>query len=188
MRLASEGRRPNPKPKPKPNPNPKPNPRPNLSPDPNLAPTLTLTLTLTRTLTLTITLTLTLTLSEGRRTVGQQEGTRTINGTCVGKAASALSVPADCDAVTGVGCPCWGWVDHLKPVVRKGGTAGRMYMIAGNTAIIHMTGGVVDRIMWDSSCNLCRGNLASDAQDPDNLVCMADRSNATVTTTLAPAL
>lgn len=75
----------------------------------------------------------------GKRTIGQQRGTVLSDGEC--NATSA----ADPEGET-----CFGWTVHNKPLLTED------YLVAtGHTVIIHLSFGVVNRIVWDSSCNLC---------------------------------
>jgi hypothetical protein len=51
---------------------------------------------------------------------------------------------------------CYGWRPHNKPLINK-----IFELAAGLTAVIHVNLGVVTRIVWDSSCNLCPINTFS---------------------------
>mmetsp|Transcript_57212 Transcript_57212/g.113620 ORF Transcript_57212/g.113620 Transcript_57212/m.113620 type:complete len:194 (-) Transcript_57212:256-837(-) len=94
----------------------------------------------------------------GRRTIGQQRGLWSADvGGC-----NATEGPVPDGAVV-----CYGWREHNKPVVTPD-----FWLSTGLTAIIHLDQGVVNRIVWDSSCNLCR------TSDLD-VSCRADQSNIT---------
>ena len=77
----------------------------------------------------------------GRRSIGQQRGVVTASG--------------DCNATEGLtGSTCFGWTEHNKPVITPD-----FELSTGLTAIIHLDRGKVNRIVWDSSCNLCPSRL-----------------------------
>lgn len=73
----------------------------------------------------------------GRRTIGQQRGVVVASGAC--NATAGLQGPT-----------CYGWTAHNKPVITTG-----FELSSGLTAIVHLDNGRVNRIVWDSSCNLC---------------------------------
>ena len=76
----------------------------------------------------------------GKRTIGQQRGVSSIDGkTCLIDSEHANSTER----------PCYGWRLHNKPLVTQEGR-----LATGLTAIIYLKMGVIDRIMWDSNCNL----------------------------------
>ena len=91
----------------------------------------------------------------GRRTIGQHAGVVTGPGTC--NATAALQ-----------GAPgkrCYGWITHNKPVITED-----FDLSNGLTAIVHLEKGVVNRIVWDSSCNLCKASSTA-------VTCMHDRTD-----------
>jgi len=95
----------------------------------------------------------------GRRTIGQQRGLWSAErGGC--NATSAA--PSSGQSV------CYGWAEHNKPVVTPD-----FYLSTGLTVIIHLDQGVVNRMVWDSSCNLCAHGGS------DEVSCEWDRSNTT---------
>ena len=94
----------------------------------------------------------------GRRTIGQHAGVVTGPGTC--NATAALQ-----------GAPgkrCYGWITHNKPVITED-----FDLSNGLTAIVHLEKGVVNRIVWDSSCNLCkaRSTVVTCLHDRTDIVC-----------------
>lgn len=95
----------------------------------------------------------------GRRTVGQQRGLWSAEkGACNVTSAA----PSSDQSV------CYGWAEHNKPVVTPD-----FYLSTGLTVIIHLDQGVVNRMVWDSSCNLCAHGGS------DEVSCEWDRSNTT---------
>jgi len=88
----------------------------------------------------------------GRRTIGQQRGVVTAAGVC--NATEGLE-----------GSTCYGWTQHNKPVITED-----FELASGLTVIVHLDHGRVNRLVWDSSCNLC----PSRKQD---VVCMWDRTD-----------
>merc|ERR1711964_607755 len=52
---------------------------------------------------------------------------------------------------------------HNKPLVTRKGK-----LITSITALIHVEMGVINRIMWDSNCNLCAGKSDTMSCQPDN--------------------
>lgn len=92
----------------------------------------------------------------GRRTIGQQRGTITPNG--------------DCNVTTdSTGATCYGWTEHNKPVITP-----EFELSSGLTAIIHLDGGRLNRIVWDSSCSLCpdRSQELTCAWDQTDIACV----------------
>ena len=88
----------------------------------------------------------------GRRTIGQQRG--------------VVTAPGVCNATEGLeGTTCYGWTIHNKPVVTED-----FELSSGLTVIVHLDNGRVNRIVWDSSCNLC----PSRAED---VTCRWDRTD-----------
>ena len=83
----------------------------------------------------------------GRRTIGQRAGVTDGRGTCnatLGGAAPASELP---DGVS----VCYGWAEHNKPIVLA-----TNQLATGLTAVVHLDMGRVNRVVWDSSCNLVR--------------------------------
>lgn len=91
----------------------------------------------------------------GKRTIGQQRGERTADG-CNSTAAGEV-----------VSDVCYGWATHDKPSVLRSNQ-----LSTGLTVVAHLDMGVVNRIQWDSSCNLCPSHR--DAE----LSCLPDETNA----------
>ena len=104
----------------------------------------------------------------GRRTIGQREGvydrgSRECNATTP---ESTTGGGASSDASSGSSAPrCYGWTTHNKPVITRASQ-----LSSGLTAIVHLDMGVVNRIVWDSGCNLCREPTAE-------VTCLPDHSN-----------
>ena len=102
----------------------------------------------------------------GRRTIGQKEGVRM--GDQCNATAAAEGVP---------GPRCFGWALHDKPTVLPSNR-----IATGLTAVVHLEMGRVNRIQWDSGCNLCGGASAeaaarrSQVSDAD-LACITDGTN-----------
>jgi len=104
----------------------------------------------------------------GRRTIGQREGvydrgSKQCNATMpeVATAGGGTS-----DTSSGSSAPrCYGWTVHNKPAITRANQ-----MSSGLTAIIHLDMGVVNRIVWDSGCNLCR-------EETTEVTCLPDQSN-----------
>ena len=94
----------------------------------------------------------------GRRTIGQHAGVVTGPGTC--NATAALQGDP--------GKRCYGWITHNKPVITED-----FDLSNGLTAIVHLEKGVVNRIVWDSSCNLCkaRSTVVTCLHDRTDIVC-----------------
>lgn len=119
--------------------------------------------------------------SEGRRTVGQSQGIVTEVGSDGGVNCTPASrsdpppLPADQCGTPAVGCVCYGWTNHSKPTVTR-----QWRLSTGLTAIIHMRGGVVSHIAWDSQCNLCQG------RNDGSMTCGEDSSRAVVRSTPPP--
>jgi len=103
----------------------------------------------------------------GRRTVGQQRGLWSAEaGGC-----NATSGPVPADAVV-----CYGWTEHNKPVVTPD-----FWLSTGLTVIVHLDQGVVNRIVWDSSCNLCGSTSDADVTcrwDQSNITCSGGEANS----------
>ena len=93
----------------------------------------------------------------GRRTIGQRAGVTDGRGTCnatVGGAAPASELPEGVSV-------CYGWAEHNKPIVLP-----TNQLATGLTAVIHLDMGRVNRVVWDSSCNLVRMPRRSRARAP----------------------
>ena len=94
----------------------------------------------------------------GRRTIGQQRGVLNAHGVCNATASASAG-----------GQVCYGWAEHNKPVITQG-----FQLSQGLTVLIHLENGVVNRIVWDSSCNLCpksTGDVACMWDGTDIAVC-----------------
>jgi len=91
----------------------------------------------------------------GRRTIGQQRGVNDGHGQCN-------------STLTGGGRTCYGWSEHNKPVVLTSDK-----MSTGLTAIVHLDMGRINRIVWDSSCNLCPSSSQLECKrDETNITCV----------------
>lgn len=102
----------------------------------------------------------------GKRTIGQQGGVRDGHGNCN---ATAIGEYVDSSE------RCYGWALHDKPVVLPSSQ-----MATGLTAVVHLEMGVVNRIQWDSSCNLCPNRDDADSADgaaASQLSCVPDNTN-----------
>jgi hypothetical protein len=84
--------------------------------------------------------------TQGRRTIGQRRGVKAAPGVC-----NATSSPEEAAAAAAAGTVCYGWAPHDKLVVLPNNQ-----LATGLTAVIHLELGVVNRVQWDSSCNLVR--------------------------------
>ena len=98
----------------------------------------------------------------GRRTIGQERGLKDGLGSCNATAASEVD-GASADSV------CFGWAEHNKPLIDRSN-----HFATGLTAVIHLDMGVVNRVQWDSSCNLCGGGGSELTCRPDgtNISCL----------------
>ena len=106
----------------------------------------------------------------GRRTIGQELGLHNGRGQCNASSAAEVAGVQEANAAgTGDGTSvCYGWAEHNKPVITRNNMISK-----GMTAIVHLDMGVVTRIMWDSSCNLCGESAGA------QLSCDADGTNVT---------
>lgn len=96
--------------------------------------------------------------TQGRRTIGQRRGVKAGPGLC--NATSSQQEEAAADAAGDV---CYGWALHDKTIALPNNQ-----LATGLTVIIHLDLGVVNRIQWDSSCNLCP------VSEAPHLQCKAD--------------
>jgi len=100
----------------------------------------------------------------GRRTVGQRRGVTSNGKEC--NATDVVEVPNGLEV-------CYGWAAHDKPMVTRS-SSGATMLANGLTAVVHLDMGVVNRVVWDSSCNLCPDWQSAEA---DALRCMGDGTN-----------
>jgi len=107
---------------------------------------------------------------QGRRTIGQKAGVRSAASTDGCNSSSA----ADAARAREDGRACYGWALHNKPVIRSSNQ-----LSSGLTVIVHLNMGVVNRIVWDSSCALCQQNTPEVACLPDQteILCVAGPCN-----------
>ena len=92
---------------------------------------------------------------KGKRTIGQRRGVLFDGGVC-------NSTDQDIEPPEGSRI-CYGWAEHNKALVDE-----NFYLAHGLTVIVHLNFGRVNRIVWDSNCNLCTR--------AGEIECMWDRS------------
>lgn len=113
--------------------------------------------------------------TQGRRTIGQQRGVLEVGDgdfNCTGVIGPGATSNVDGGAMAAQqisGPACYGWTVHNKPLVLESGQ-----LAQGLTAIIHLKMGRVQRIVWDSGCNLCPARK-------DTVQCLPDGTNVSCT-------
>lgn len=91
--------------------------------------------------------------TQGKRTIGQRRGAKDGLGNCNATTTVAEAAQVDAD-----GSVCYGWALHDKPVVLPNNQ-----LSMALTVLIHLDMGQVNRIQWDSGCNLVRTTMRARA-------------------------